>query len=278
MPGLTALRAPLTGLLAALLLISTPFARAADRANIEAFLDVTGFDVALDSIALTAADAPGMLGMEPGDFGQDWTRVTGEVFDTGTMRDMAVEILDRTLSDEMLAHAAEFYASPLGRKLVEAENASHMVPDSAAKQDEGAGLLDEARGTGRVDTLRRLNAAIDESGHAVKAVQEVMVRFLMAASHAGVLDYEIDEQSLRALLAGQEEEMRADMKKTALAGAAYTYRDLATEELAAYAEALEHPTMQRVYELMNAIQFEIMANRFEVLAARMAEMHPGQEL
>ena len=36
--------------------------------------------------------------------------------------------------------------------------------------------------------------------------------------------------------------------------------------------------MQRVYELMNAIQYEIMANRFEVLAARMAEMHPGQEL
>ena len=29
---------------------------------------------------------------------------------------------------------------------------------------------------------------------------------------------------------------------------------------------------------MNAIQYEIMANRFEVLAARMAEMHPGQEL
>jgi len=36
--------------------------------------------------------------------------------------------------------------------------------------------------------------------------------------------------------------------------------------------------MARVYELMNAVQYEIMANRFEVLAARMAELQPAQEL
>ncbi len=36
--------------------------------------------------------------------------------------------------------------------------------------------------------------------------------------------------------------------------------------------------MKLVYELMNAVQYEIMANRFEKLAARMAELHPGTEL
>ena len=49
-------------------------------------------------------------------------------------------------------------------------------------------------------------------------------------------------------------------------------------ELLDYAKALEHPEMQRVYELMNAVQYEIMANRFEILAGRMAGMAPGQEL
>jgi len=36
--------------------------------------------------------------------------------------------------------------------------------------------------------------------------------------------------------------------------------------------------MQGVYVLMNAVQYEIMANRFEVLAVRMADLQPGQDL
>ena len=68
------------------------------------------------------------------------------------------------------------------------------------------------------------------------------------------------------------------MRASALAAAAYTYQDFSREDLQAYLEALETPEMQTVYQLMNAVQYEIMANRFEVLAGRMAEMHPGQEL
>jgi len=36
--------------------------------------------------------------------------------------------------------------------------------------------------------------------------------------------------------------------------------------------------MQRVYELMNAVQYEVMANRFEALATRMSGLQPGEEL
>ena len=36
--------------------------------------------------------------------------------------------------------------------------------------------------------------------------------------------------------------------------------------------------MQEVYELMNAVQFEIMADRFELVAEKLAEINPGQEL
>ena len=46
-------------------------ARAADRDRIEAFLEVTGFDVALDSIASSASAAPQMLGLEAEQFGAD---------------------------------------------------------------------------------------------------------------------------------------------------------------------------------------------------------------
>ena len=254
--------------------------RAADRDRLEAFLEVTGFGVALDSLALNAADAPRMLGMEASDFGNDWERVANEVFDTGEMRKTALEILSQTLSGEDLAHASGFYASDLGQRLVEVENASHMIEDDGAKRETGEEMVTAMMrgGDDRLQVIKALNAAIDQSGNAVRAVQEVQVRFLMAASHAGVLERAIDEDSLRALLKQGENELRIQLKAGALANAAYTYADISTEDLETYRDALEHPRMQRVYELMNAVQFEIMAGRYERLAARMAGLHPGQEL
>lgn len=264
----------------AVALLAAMQVRAADRDRLEAFLEVTGFGVALDSIALAAGDAPAMLGMQTGDFGSDWSRVSQQVFDTEQMQEMALDILSETLSDEHLSHAAEFYASPLGQRLVEAENASHMVEDDEAKQQEGRALVAEAveQGNERVETLQNLNEAVDSDGNSVRAVQEIQVRFLMAASNAGILEQDLDEGALRAAMKAGEDEMRQAMRASALAGAAYTYQNFSNDELQAYLEALEHPDMQTVYQLMNAVQYEIMANRFEVLAARMAEMHPGQEL
>lgn len=262
---------------ALLVLIGLLPLRAADRDRLEAFLEVTGFGVALDSIALAAADAPAMLGLSASDFGHDWARVAGEVFDTSRMRATGLDILSETLSDEMLIHAADFYASDLGQRLVAVENASHMVEDDAAKRAEGEVLLANADDA-RLKVLRDMNGAVDGAGSGVRAVQEIQLRFLLAASYAGVLEGELDEGSLRAILAEGEGDLREALRASALANAAYTYQDLSTDDLRAYVEALEQPLMARVYELMNAVQYEIMASRFEVLAARMADMHPGEEL
>ena len=260
-----------------LLVAAAGTARAADRDRLEAFLEVTGFGVALDSIALAAADAPALLGLSASDFGADWARVAGEVFDTGRMRDMGLDILAGTLSEEMLGHAAEFYASDLGQRLVEVENASHLHEDDAARRAEGEALLAEME-AGRIEVLEAMRDAIDSGDTGVRAVQEIQLRFLLAASYAGVLDYEVDEGALRSVLAQGEDALREALDAAALANSAYTYQALSTEDLRVYVDALKHPVMQRVYELMNAVQYEIMANRFEVLAVRMAEMHPAQEL
>tara|TARA_R110000851_G_scaffold23636_3_gene69029 strand:- start:277 stop:1122 length:846 start_codon:yes stop_codon:yes gene_type:complete len=257
-------------------LVAAPL-RAADRARLEAFLEVTGFGVALDSIALSASGAPEMLGLSASDFGQGWTTLAEEVFDTDRMRDMGLSILEQALDDEMLGHAAEFYASDLGQRLVAVENAAHLHEDDDAKRAEGETLLAQMP-QDRVEVLRAMNAAVDSAGTGVQAVQEIQVRFLLAASYAGVLESEIDEGMLRALLAEGEDELRESLRASALASAAYTYQSLPIEDLRAYVAALEHPTMARVYELMNAVQYEIMANRFEVLAARMRGLTPAQEL
>lgn len=260
-------------------LLSTT-AKAADRGHIRAFLNVTGFDVALDSIALSSADAPRILGIDAGAFGSEWTRLTKEVFDTAKMRSLALDILEPTLADDLLTHAVDFYASDLGQRLVAAENASHMMKDDGVKQAEGRRLVADMvkAGAPRLALLKRMNQAIDGAGTAVKAIQEIQFRFLMAASAAGVIELKTDPDQLRALMKRDEGRLRRALEQSALAGAAYTYRDFSDADLRAYVEELENHDMQQVYELLNAVQFEIMANRFETLAARMAGLRPGQDI
>jgi len=258
-------------LLLALTLWAVP-AQAADRDRLEAFLNVTGFDVALESIKLSAEHAPVMLGMETSDFGGNWTRMADKVFDVEVMHGMALDILEQTLSDDLLDHAAGFYASDLGQRLVAVENASHMHSDDDAKRAEGEALLKQY-GDGpdsRTELLQQLNDAADGAGSGVRAVQELQVRFLMAASDAGVLAYEIDEGALRMVLREGEGELRESIEASMLSSAAFTYQDINDADMVIYRDALREPKMQKVYELMNAIQHEVMADRFEVLAGKLA--------
>lgn len=253
---------------------------AADRTKLQDFLEVTGFDVALESIRLSASSAPEMLGLAAEDFGTEWSRLTNDVFATDIMHDMALDILEETLDDDMLTHAAEFYATDLGQRLVVAENDSHMSEEDELKTESGEAIIAglERLDSPRVGYLERMNKASDSAGTAIRAIQEVQVRFLMAAAGAGVIELQLEEPDLRALLSADEDEIREQIDASALTGAAYTYQAFSDEEVLAYTEALEHPKMRHVYNLMNAVQYEIMANRFEALAVAMQRLQPSQEL
>lgn len=255
-------------------------ANAAERARVEEFLNVTGFDVALDSIRLSAETAPSLLGLDADDFGFQWTLIANEVFASKIMRELAVDILSETLSDELLDHAADFYASDLGARLVEVENSSHMTEDDELKSESGEAIIDGLIriGSPRVEILKRMNAASDSSGTSVRAIQEVQVRFLMAAAAAGVIELQLDEPDLRELLRTNEPELRISLQTSALAGSAYTYQAFSDVEVEAYTQALEHPDMKTVYDLMNAVQFEVMADRYEALALRMTNLKPSEDL
>ncbi len=252
----------------------------AGHGKIERFLDVTGFDVALESIRLSAESAPIMLGIDAEDFGSEWTRVTGEVFDTDVMHGLALDMLSQTLTEPLLDHAAGFYASKFGQRIVEAENRAHMISDEDGKSEAGemivSGLV--RLGSNRLGDLQRMVRAVDSTDSAVRAIQEIQFRFLMAAASAGVVELRMDGDDLRALLAYQEDELRLSIQRAALSSAAYTYQAFSDEEIAAYADVLEHPQMKKVYALMNAVQYEVMANRFEALADAMAGLQQSTDL
>ena len=56
---------------------------------------------------------------------------------------------------------------------------------------------------------------------------------------------------------------------------ASTYRDFTDSEIEIYRDALAMPQMMEVYELMNAIHFTIMADRFERHGTRNGELDPN---
>lgn len=250
------------------------------RADVEEFLEITGFDVALESIRLSADSAPQMLGLQADDFGSEWQRLVREVFETERMHNMAIEILEKTLTQDLLKHASGFYASDLGERLVVVENSSHMVEDDDLKSESGSQIIEGLRGIGspRVEILERLNKASGSEETSLRSIQEVQIRFLMAAAGAGVIELQMDETDMRAAMQSQETELRASLRQSALEGAAFTYQAFSDDELVTYSEALEHPDMKKVYELMNAVQYEIMANRFEAVADRLRVMQPSQDL
>ncbi len=252
----------------------------ADRAKLEAFLEVTGFDVALESIRLSAESAPQMLGLEAEDFGSEWTRLTQDVFSNEIMFGIALDILEETLEDDLLSHAADFYATDLGQRLVVVENASHLSEEEELKEESGEAIIAGLTrlGSARLGYLERMNKASDSAGTAVRAIQEVQVRFLLAAAGAGVIEFQMDEADLRELLSSDEAAIKEEIEAGALIGAAYTYQSFSDSEVLEYTEALENPKMRQVYDLMNAVQYEVMANRFEALASAMQRLQPSQEL
>ena len=255
-------------------------AQAKDRAEVERFLNVTGFDVSLDSIRLSAKSAPMMLGLDADDFGYQWTLLANDIFASEIMREMALDMLSEALSAELLEHAVGFYASELGERLVEVENASHLSDDNELKSESGEAIVDGLIriGSPRIELLKRMNAASDAAGTSVRAIQEVQVRFLMAAAGAGVIELSLDEADLREMLRNEEAELRFSLQASGLAGAAYTYQAFSDSEVEEYTKALENPKMQKIYDLMNAAQFSIMADRYEELAVRMATLQPSEDL
>lgn len=253
--------------------------QAADRETLRQFLEVTGFDVAITSMQQGAMAGPGIAGTAPGDFGTQYTRLAEEVFDPELMLDRAIEIMAAGMPDDLVTHGIDFYGSELGQRLVAAENQSHLTPDEE-RYAEGEALLGAMveDNPDRVEDYRLMMEAIGGVEASVRAMVEIQVRYLIAAISAGTVDIDYSEAELRALIEEQVPEMSRDMAVYSMLGTAYAYRDFSDDDVRAYREALEDPQMRQVYELLNAIQFEVMAERYEVLAGKLAGLAPQQDI
>lgn len=272
-----ALRLTFTALL--LLVAASLAVQGAERDKMRAFLEVTGFDKAIESLQDGAVAGPGLAGDAPDAFGSQWVRLAREIFDKPAMIEQTLDMMEAVMPEALIDHGAAFYASDLGQRLVAAENASIAVPDEekfAEAEQIVADLL--ARDPGRIELFREMSDAIGGVEQSVRSAIEIQVRYLMAAMAAGSSDIDMSEADLRGLLESQADEIRRNVELYAILNAAYTYRDFSDDDLRAYVDALEDPQMQQVYEVLNAIQFEIMADRYEKLAAALAGLAPQTDI
>ncbi|WP_424943255.1 DUF2059 domain-containing protein [Aliiroseovarius crassostreae] len=258
---------------------TSALAQGAAPEKIRDFLEVTGFDVAIASIQQGAMAGPALTGEAPDQFGREWVRLAEEVFQPDAMVDDAVDMISAVMPEALLDHGIGFYGSDLGQHIVAIENESHME-DDALKQAEGERLVSELMKSNspRVDVFRAMSSAIGSVDVAIRSIVEIQVRYLMAAAAAGASDLELEEDDLRGMLMAQSDEMRRNIELHGLVSNAYAYRDLNDDELVDYLAALQDPEMKQVYEILNAVQYEIMADRYETLASRLAGLQPQTDL
>ena len=254
-------------------------ARAAERDVYRAFLETTGFDVAIIALQQEAMSGPGMSGQEADDFGSQYVALAEEVFDPELMLERAIDMMAAVMPDALVAHGAGFYASDLGQRLVEVENASHMA-NAEERRASGEAIVTDL-GENNPERLEDYQAMMDAIGGveaSVRAILEVQIRYLLAAMAAGTIDLVFSEAELRAIMADQASAMKNEIAVNAILGAAYTYRDVSDDDIRAYRAALEEPMMRQVYEALNAIQYQVMAERYEALAGKLAGLSPQMEL
>lgn len=264
---------------AAAILVTATSALASDQGQIRDFLKITGFDVAIESIQLGAMAGPGLTGEDPDVFGRQWQDLARDVFEPSAMVDDAVKMLSAVMPQEVLDHGIEFYESPLGQRLVEVENESHLTDDEV-KYTEGAEIAAELLESDdlRLQLYKAMGDAIGSTDVAIRSLIEIQVRYLMAAMSVGASDLELDESDLRAILQSQSDIMRDGIEENSLVANAYAYRMIDEADLIDYLAALQDPRMGQVYEILNAVQFEIMANRYEAMASRLDKLTPETEL
>ncbi|PID36999.1 MAG: hypothetical protein CR993_02175 [Rhodobacterales bacterium] len=253
-------------------------ALAADRAEMRRFLEVTGFDVAITSMRESAKAGPALTGDAANTFAHSYEELVDQIFVPEEMLGRALDMMEAVMPAALVEYGIGFYGSDLGQRLVAVENASHMTPDAErmALGEEIVAQLMEAN-PARIKDYRAMQEAIGGTDTSLAALIEIQLRYIMAADAArGEQTYSEDE--LRTLLMQSEPQMRAHLDSYALVASAYAYRDIPDADIKAYREVLESDEMRQVYEILNAVQNEIMAERYETLAAELAKLPPVQSL
>lgn len=204
--------------------------------------------------------------MFPGRGGAEWRAVVGLIYDPATMRARFDAVFAREMEADPAATAAatEFFASELGKRILELELEARRALLEDAVEDAARIMAEDmiAGGEPRMDALRAFAEANDLIESNVSGAMNANLAFYKGLAEGGAMEEDIPEDQMLSDVWSQEAEVRADTEEWLFSYLALAYQPLSDDDLAAYQAFSETPAGQK----LNAALFVA----FDALFTRMS--------
>jgi hypothetical protein len=205
----------------------------------------------------------------PGEFVGEFAEIGGRVMNGERFLDDLEVALAELLTAEEVSAISEFYHTPLGRKVGQAETAGARVEAEAEMEAQRTEILARLKeNPERLALARRADEVLLMSELTATMTTSMMRALVVGGLQSGPRGADADtvamvEQQVAALHAPLVERFREDV----LLFFGWIYRDLSGEELAAYVDFLESEVARSVY----AGFFVAVSDLMNVRAGRIGE-------
>lgn len=234
----------------ALLPASAP---AASPEAAERLLDIAGVPEMVRSLEEGLATVPEGIAAAGSELGEHWAEAARRHLRLDALRAELAAAVAAGVPDADAALLIDWYAAGLGLRVTGMEKAAQTGEGRERRLEEGGRLFAEIARTDpeRLAALRALERALDaiESETAVALnLNFAMVSGMMAS---GKLPATLGDAEILALVRQSSPAIRAAVAQSFFATSAFTYRDLPTAELRAYAAFLAAPPARAFYAAIN---------------------------
>ncbi len=253
----------------------------AGETKVRGVLDLIGYRTYLAGFsgALTAAGND----FHGGDtsFAIAWDQAAKEAFPADALFDEIATGMEGQLSEDVLASSRAFLLSELGRRVTKLEEQAQGI-DIAMEtiNSEGSKILSDLIRTNskRLDAYTSLIDALGAIDSETAAAMNLNFAIQWGMSQSGKLPFSLSETELLALVAAQQDSIRAQIREQIYINFAYTYRDLSDEDLKAYIAFLTSKNGRSLYSSIQLATESVISGRATFFGRRLMDLQGVQEL
>lgn len=186
-----------------------------------------------EAVAQAAKEPP----LDEAGAGRRWAEIAGRIHAPERLGQLFRDGFARAQAAQApgtMAAAAAFYDTPLGRKLIGLELSARRAFLAPGAEEAATAARDAADGSPRLEAIRRLIAGADLIDPNVQGALNASLAFSQGFAQGGGFEGPVDEQTLLAMTAAREDELRTDTTDWLECYLLFAYGPLSDAELAEY--------------------------------------------